>query len=177
MNILFETACEKLGISNLELIRLIESEGGQGQIFAECLQHPPGVTEGWDENGHWAIAPADIYQLIWGDKDSFSVECVDAQLTYRKCYIPTLEIAEELFERITAQIPKPEIESLEAKPLGSRERNTLYAIIAALCEKASTSPNARGLAGELAETTRRLGVDRSESAILTHLQAAADLIK
>jgi hypothetical protein len=75
------------------------------------------------------------------------------------------------------QEPAKENKDSENKPMNQRERNTLLAIIAALCEKAGITPDKRGLSSELANITERLGVAKSDDRIRKYLKEAADLTK
>ncbi|MGZ8218301.1 hypothetical protein [Methylomagnum sp.] len=106
MNIGFNEACKRLEISDAELLRYIEYLDGNGLIFAECVRSFAGHPDikPWRSDGHWTINPAEMYRLIYGLDDSLIVEGVDGIITYRKSYLPTLEINEKLFSEIGKEI-------------------------------------------------------------------------
>jgi hypothetical protein len=68
-------------------------------------------------------------------------------------------------------------QSKQSDILDERERQTLLAIIYALCNKSGISPVDRGLAAELAKITTLLEIPKSEGAIREHLKRASRLIE
>ncbi|MCQ1549839.1 MAG: hypothetical protein NOF05_13710 [Candidatus Accumulibacter phosphatis] len=63
------------------------------------------------------------------------------------------------------------------KPLTTTERNTLLAIIAALCEHASIKPKDRGAAGQIARMTEDIGAPVSDDTVRRWLAKIPDALE
>ena len=141
MNIPFKEACERLKLSDINLIRYIEyfykENSSNVTIFSECERRIEDIPP-WREDGHWAISPEELYKLIFGPEDILIVECIGAKITHRKCYLDTLEISQELFDKICSEI------NSNTEHLPTKRRSTYLLMIAALLKKPSnetrTSP-------------------------------------
>jgi hypothetical protein len=143
-----------------------QKDASDDDVLMGLSLHLEKMRDIWDSGGHQQ-RNAPVYYVDWALGKGFAVPWLDFARS-EKLLMDT---------RVGAQAVPPRDSQSEATPLGTRERNTLLAMIAVLCKQAGYDLfKPAKTAGAIQGLAASQGVQLGESTIESHLKRIPDAL-